>query len=282
MIYGSRANQENQYSGERIVRIEGKIVLVTGASSGIGEATAKAMASAGAREVLLLARREKELRRVAGEIEARGGKARVYPVDLSKPEAVSAVAAQILKDTGAPDIMINNAGIGMWKFLDEQTPQDIYAEMALPYFAAAWLINAFLPAMRERNSGFILNVGTAGSRLVWPGATSYIAARWALRGLTEALRVDLRGTKIRLCHYESAVVNTPAWALYPHARSRVPKISKIIPDMSTDDAANVIVAAVKGDKKSTVAPFMLKVIYFFHAIWPWSVRMSLALTGARR
>ena len=92
--------------------ITGKIALVTGASSGMGAAIAKSLAHAGA-QVMLLARREEQLKSVAAEIQAAGGKARVYPVDLANSQAVASVAQQITREEGTPDIIVNNAGAGL-------------------------------------------------------------------------------------------------------------------------------------------------------------------------
>src|SRR6516165_2232619 len=182
------------------MEIKDKTVLVTGASSGMGAAIAKEMALAGAGELLLLARNENELKKVAAEIASLGGKARIYPVDLSNPDQVTAIAQRIEREANVPDIIVNNAGSGQWKFLEDTSPKEIQDMMAVPYFAAAWLTRAFLPAMRARNSGQV------GSRFVWPGATAYIAARWAMRGLTQALRADLHGYRIGVTLYESGQV----------------------------------------------------------------------------
>lgn len=264
------------------MEITGKTVLITGASSGIGAATARSLADAGAAQVLLIARSVERLNAVAAEIEAKGVKTRVYAVDLSKAEAASGVAATILAEVGAPDLLVNCAGIGLWKFLEDATAQEIYDETATPYLAAAWLISAFLPAMRQRNSGFVVNVSSAGSRLVWPGATAYIGARWAMRGLTEALRCDLRGTQVKVTLYESGVVKTPAWDLAPGSRDNVPKIGAIIPELSCEQAAAIIVAGVRADSRLNVAPLMLKLIYMCNAVAPWAVRASMNLTGVRK
>jgi len=113
------------------MEINGKTVLVTGASSGMGAAIAKEMALAGASELLLLARNENDLKKVAAEIVSLGGKARVYPVDLSNPDQVTAIAQRIEREGGIPDIIVNNAGGGQWKFLDDTSPKEIQHMMAV-------------------------------------------------------------------------------------------------------------------------------------------------------
>jgi NAD(P)-dependent dehydrogenase (short-subunit alcohol dehydrogenase family) len=107
----------------------GKTALITGASSGIGAATARALADAGAR-VLLVARRAADLEKVAGSISS--GAATTYPVDLSSASAVTQLAERISSAVGTPDIIVNNAGAGQWKFVDETTPEEAVQMMAVP------------------------------------------------------------------------------------------------------------------------------------------------------
>jgi short-subunit dehydrogenase len=264
------------------MEIQGKTVLVTGASSGIGAEIAKAMARAGASQVLLLARHEDALNEVAAEIATSGGNAKVYLVDLSDQGQTCAVAERIEREAGVPDVLVNNAGTGQWKFLDDTSPSEIQQMMAVPYFAAAWLICSFLPAMRQRDSGHIINISSVASRFVWPGATAYIAARWAVRGLTEALRADLHGSHIGVSLYESGVIDSPYWRHNPASRERVPQIAKLIPVLKPDEVAQAIVAGVRGNKRLIVIPFMMKVIYVQHALFPWLVQWLMTVTGYRR
>ncbi len=111
--------------------LNGKTMLITGASSGIGAATARAAAREGAR-VILLARTQAKLEQVAGEIRRDGGRAAVFPVDLTDTQAVAAVAAQVTAELGTPDVIFNNAGTGRWLFAEETSPQDAVAMMAAP------------------------------------------------------------------------------------------------------------------------------------------------------
>jgi uncharacterized protein len=263
------------------MEIKGKTVLVTGASSGVGAAIAKEMAVAGASELLLLARNENELKNVAAAIASLGGKARIYPVDLSNPDQVTAIAQRIEREVAVPDIIVNNAGSGQWKFLDETSPKEIQDMMAVPYFAAAWLTRAFLPAMRARNSGHIVNISSVGSRFVWPGATAYIAARWAIRGLTQALRADLHDYHIGVTLYESAAIESPYWVHNPGSRERIPKIAIIIPALKPEEVGKAVVAGVRANRRFIVIPFMMKLIYVGHALFPWLVQWLMTSTGYR-
>jgi short-subunit dehydrogenase len=257
----------------------GKTALVTGASSGIGAATARALAQAGAR-VLLVARREGELERVASSIGP--GSATAYPVDLSSASAVAQMAQRVTADVGTPDIIVNNAGAGQWKFVDETDPQEAVQMMAVPYFAAFYVTHAFLPGMLRRNSGHIVNVSSVGSRFVWPGATAYIAARWAVRGFTEALRADLAGTKVKVTLFESGVVQSPYWEHNPGSRERVPKMGRLVPELTSDAAAKAIVRGIEREQKLVVVPFMMKLTYWQHAVFPGVVQWLMTRTGYTR
>lgn len=134
------------------MKIAGQLVLVTGASSGIGAATAKAMARKGGR-LLLMARTRPALEQVAAEIRTSGGSAWIYPTDLSDALAVSETARIMLREVGVPDILINNAGAGRWLWMDETNSAEAVEMMTSPYFGAFNITRAVLPEMLRRGSG---------------------------------------------------------------------------------------------------------------------------------
>ena len=257
---------------------QGKTALVTGASGGIGAATAQELAKAGAR-VILVARREEQLRRVAASI---GSAASVYPTDVSDEKAVAALGERVTSELGTPDIIVNNAGAGSWKFVEETTPQEAVQSMAVPYFATFYVTHAFLPGMLQRNSGHIVNVSSVGSRFVWPGATAYLAARWAVRGFTEALRSDLARTRIRVTLYESGVVRSEYWDHNPGSRERVPKMGNLVPTITSEAAARAIVKGIQREQKLVVVPFMMKLTYWQHAVFPGVVQSLMTRTGYKK
>ena len=261
------------------MELRGKKALVTGASSGIGAATARALAAAGAR-VLLLARRQPELERVAATLGDRA--AAVHAVDLTDADAVARVASRITADFGTPDIVVNNAGAGQWKFVDETTPAEAVQMMAVPYFAAFFVTRAFLPGMLARGSGHIVNVSSVASRFVWPGAAAYTAARWAVRGFSEALRADLAGTGIGITLVETGAVASSYWDNNPGSRERLPGVSRLIPTLSPDEAAHAIVRGIERNRRLVVAPALMRVIYLQHAVFPGLVQWLMIRTGYRR
>ena len=264
-----------------MTQIDGSLALVTGASSGIGAATAKALAIQGA-HVLLLARRESALQDVAAHINAKGGKATAYVVDVTDAGAVVKTAQEITDQHGTPDILINNAGFGKWRFVEEITPGEATDMMACPYFAAFNVTHAFLPAMMERGSGKIVCVNSPLGRFIWPGTTAYTAARWALRGFTYALRADLAGSGVSATHYVAGKVDSPYWQTNTASEERFPLIARLIPTITPDAAARGLLRAVRGDAREVVTPFLIKTVFWQHALVPYVVDWLMRVTGYRR
>lgn len=263
------------------MNINGRIVVVTGASSGIGAATARAAGRERAR-LVLLARNQAKLEEVAEDIRRNGGAAHPYAVDLTVAESVAEVAKRIIAEVGTPDIIFNNAGVGKWLSVEETEPDEAVKMMASPYFAAFFVTRAFLPDMLKRNSGYIVNMTSAASRLVWPGATAYIAARWAMQGFTEGLRADLTGTGIRVMLASFAKVASSYWENNPGSEERLPKAQSMIRVLTPEEVAQAIIGGIKQDKKEVVAPFMLRFVYALNYLFPGTTRRMMTAGGNPR
>ncbi|WP_395692988.1 SDR family NAD(P)-dependent oxidoreductase [Nocardioides sp.] len=165
----------------RRLSLEGRTVLVTGASSGIGEATARAVAGRGA-TVLLVARRADELERVRSEVVAAGGHAAAYPCDLTDLDAIDALVTQVLAEHGAVDVLVNNAGRSIRRSLALSYDRfhDVERSMAINFFAPVRLTLGLLPAMRAQRLGHVVNVVTWGVQMKAPKFSAYIASKTAL------------------------------------------------------------------------------------------------------
>ncbi|MET0839591.1 MAG: SDR family NAD(P)-dependent oxidoreductase [Marmoricola sp.] len=159
----------------------GRTVLVTGASSGVGEASAKAVAACGA-TVLCVARRPGELDRVVGEIESAGGSSYGYVCDLTDPTATDTLVERVLAEHGAVDMLVNNAGRSIRRSLEFSYDRmhDFERTMAINYFGPVRLVLGLLPAMREQRFGHVVNIVTWGVQLKAPKFTAYIASKTAL------------------------------------------------------------------------------------------------------
>ncbi len=264
------------------MNIAGTLCVISGASSGIGKACAFELSKRGAR-VVLVARREPELKQIAAQIRGAGGQAWAFPADLSKPHEAVRLGEQVLEELGTPDILIHSAGAGEWRFLDETPIEDLQRLMDTPYFAAAYLTRVFLPAMLEQDRGFILSVCSPASRLAWPGATGYVAARWALNGLTEALRADLYHSRIQICAFFPGKISDSEYFIRnTDTENRIPRVGRLVPEITSRQAALGIVRAIELEARAMFIPWQL---HLFDLLARWFPRIAEHLawnSGARR
>jgi len=261
--------------------MKGKLILITGASSGIGAEMARRFARIGDR-VLLLARDEEKLKQVAEEINLQGGQADIFSLDIGDYEAVIEVSGRIKSDIGIPDIIINNAGGGKWRFIEETDYQEVVNMVAAPYLGAFFITKAFMQEMLIRNSGHIVNVTSFAAVVPFSGATGYIAARKAMIGFHEALTADLYRTKLKTSLAYFAKVESSFWEHNPGSEERLPLAQKMIPVIPTEQAAEAIVKGVKKGKRKISAPFMIRVVEFLTYMTPFITRFIMNKTGYRR
>ena len=249
------------------MRIQDRLIVVTGASSGIGAATARAMAHRGGR-VALVARSEGGLRRVAQQIVSQGGRATTYVADLADAAAVARFAAAVAAAEGHPDVLINNAGAGRWLTVEETSAADLQAMTAVPYFAAFNLTRALLPAMRQGGSGHIANVTSVAARMVWPGAAAYSAARCAMLSFSESLRHELVGSGVGVTSAIFGTVDTPYWAHNPGSEERLPRAGRRMRRLTADEVARALADGIERDAAEIVRPGVFRVLFFVNALAP--------------
>jgi short-subunit dehydrogenase len=175
--------------------LSGRVVVVTGASSGIGAATAVACGRAGMR-VVLAARRAERLAAVAADVTAAGGDARVVPADVADEAAVRALIEDAVSVWGRLDVLVNNAGVGILAAVDQTTPAEFDRLLRVNYLAAVHGVLAALPHMRRQGAGHIVNVASVIGKRASPFRAAYVGSKFALVGFSEALRMELRGSGI--------------------------------------------------------------------------------------
>lgn len=170
-------------------KVEGKVVVVTGASSGIGEATARLLAKNGAK-VVLGARRAERLEKIVGEIRSAGGLALAHSVDVTKREEVKALVDTAVAHFGRIDVLINNAGYMPLSPLTADKVEEWERTIDVNVMGVLYGISAALPRFREQGSGHIINVSSVAGHLVFPGAAVYCGSKFAVRAIAEGFRQE--------------------------------------------------------------------------------------------
>lgn len=218
--------------------LAGRTVLITGASSGIGEATAYAVAARDA-HVLLVARRADELDRVRAAIEERGGRATAYVCDLVDPEQVDALVAQVLAEHGAVDALVNNAGRSIRRSVRNSFDRahDFERTMAINYHGPVRLTLGLLPAMVEQRHGHVVNVVTWGVQAKSPKFAAYIASKTALDTFGRIVGRELLLDGVTVTNIRFALVRT--------SMIGPTKLYDKAPAMSPETAAARIVLALE-------------------------------------
>jgi NAD(P)-dependent dehydrogenase (short-subunit alcohol dehydrogenase family) len=259
--------------------VEGKVVLITGASSGIGRAAAVRLGGAGA-TVLLVARGEEDLRDVAAEIEDRGGSAYVHPCDLSEIEEVERLAAVALERHDHVEVLVNSAGRSIRRSVELSYDRfhDFERTMQLNYFGAVRLILALLPTMRERGSGQVINVSTTGVQARPPRFAAYTASKTALDGFSDAVAAEAAAEGVRFTKIEMPLVRTPM--IEPSTG-----LYRSMPSLSAEQAAEWVAKAVvyRPRRIGTLVSDVAGVLNLFApAMIEWMRAVGYRVTGETR
>jgi short-subunit dehydrogenase len=217
--------------------VKDKRVLITGASSGIGLETALKVGEAGG-VVLLVSRTREKLEEVAKQVEEQGGTAHVHPADLSDLEDVDRLAAEVLEQHGGVDVLVNNAGRSIRRSVERSYDRfhDFERTMQLNYFGALKLILAFMPGMRERKSGHIINVSSIGVQTNTPRFSAYVASKSALDAFSRCTAPEVVADNVKFTTVYMPLVRTPMIA--------PTDIYKAFPTLTPDEAALMLCDAM--------------------------------------
>jgi acyl-CoA synthetase (AMP-forming)/AMP-acid ligase II/NAD(P)-dependent dehydrogenase (short-subunit alcohol dehydrogenase family) len=226
--------------------VEGKIALITGASSGVGEASARRLAAAGA-TVLLVARREEVLEEIRSEIAAAGGTAFVHPCDLSDVEQAGALAEEVLARYGHVDIVVSNAGLSIRRWVSESYDRfrDIERTINTNYLGPVRLLLGLLDSMRERGSGHIVAVATVGVAFPPMRWSAYIASKAAFETWLAGVAPEARADGVTTTSIHLQLVRSPMLGPF--------KMWSYLPGMSSDEAAGIVARAIV-QRPRTIAP----------------------------
>jgi hypothetical protein len=253
-------------------KVEGSVALVTGASSGIGEAAARSLAKRGA-HVILTARRADRLESLAAEIRAPGigAEALVIPGDLTEPGGPERIAREAEAWKGRVDVLVNNAGAGRMRFLEQLDPHaDILPVMNLDLTAPILLARALLGRMIERRSGCIINISSTSGLLALPTSSIYCAAKFGLRGFNDALRREVRGLGIDVCLVCPGPVRTE-FGLHSKRVAGATEPSSMRIALPASDVGECIAELVRRPRRCVVIPW-----YFQPAAWMFNLFPGIA------
>ena len=232
---------------ELAARVAGRAVVVTGASSGIGEALANRLANAGAK-VLLVARSAEKLDDLKNRIETRGGVAFAYPGDLSSAEDTQRLIDTILAEQGTVDVLVNNAGMSIRRSVAKsyERVHDFERTLSLNFLGAVRLIMGFLPGMRAQRNGQILNVSTIGVQINVPRYGAYIASKAALDAFSRVMAIEVLKDNVTVTTIYMPLVRTPMMESTTIYRS--------FPMRNADQAADLIVEGIVRRPKRVAIP----------------------------
>ncbi len=241
--YWARNLDEDLYKDRSLnSAVKDKIVLITGASSGIGEATALKVAEAGG-HVILAARTPEKLAEVQAKIKAFGGKSSVYAADVADVEGCDKLVASVLKDHGRVDILVNNAGRSIRRSVNLSYDRfhDYERTMQLNYFGALRLIMNVLPSMAAQKSGQIINISSIGVQVNQPRFSAYVASKAALDAFSRCAQPEYLDRNVKFTAVYMPLVRTPMIAptkMYDH-----------VPTLSPEEAADMVCTAMRTKPK---------------------------------
>jgi short-subunit dehydrogenase len=240
--------------------VAGKVVLVTGASSGIGRAAAVRFAGAGA-TVLLVARSEDALAEVAGEIEAAGGTAYPYRCDLTDFEQVDALVTKVLDRHDHVDVLVNNAGMSIRRKVRHSVDRfhDFERPMQLNYFAAVRLTMGLLPTMVERESGQVVNISSWAAVLRPARFSGYAASKAALEAWSDSVQGEVLDDGVVFTNVHMPLVRTPMIA--------PTTLYRRMPALTVDQAAQVVTEAVVS-RSRRVTPLVAAMVSWAESVSP--------------
>ena len=246
-----------------------KIALITGASSGIGAATARELARHGMR-VVLVARRLARLEELAAEIKAEGGEAHAIAADLSQAEDRERVFTQIVETSGAPDVLVNNAGLGWYGYYADMPWETAQEMLQVNVAAVMHLTRLFLPTMRPLERGHIVNVGSISGGMPNQGIAIYAASKAFLNAFTSSLYRELVGTRLHVSVVRAGPVSSE---FYQTAKTRpggrpVPAERFAV---TSESVAHSIWGLLQRPRKVIYVPGILSISSWLEPLFGWFI-----------
>jgi short-subunit dehydrogenase len=256
------------------MNLRGKSVVITGASSGIGKAAALEMARRGAR-VVLAARRTEQLETVAAACRALGVEATAVATDVTRPED----CRRLIASAGHVDVLVNNAGFGIFDTIAEANDDDLRSMMDTNYFGALHCVRAVLPQMLERRGGTIVNVASIAGIMGYARMGGYSATKFAIIGMTEALRDEVVDRGVRVAMVCPGTTETEFFATAE--RQKMPGASRLLPSVTPERVARAVCDAAEDGRYRRILPYFAHVYMRMKEVSPrfahWMMRKTSVL-----
>jgi short-subunit dehydrogenase len=248
-----------------------KIVLITGASSGIGEASAIQFAKKGS-DIVLVARSMEKLQQVEKKISNFKTKTLVCQCDVSDKSQVKKMAQEVLEKFGRVDVLVNNAGFAIYGSISDLTTEEIESQMKTNYFGMVYCIKNFLPKMLEQKSGHIVNVASVAASFGLPGIASYCASKFAMLGFSEGLQHELKETGVGITVVSPIMVRTN---FFDHSSfEKMPKYSPT--SLSPETVAKTVLKAASSSRLEIIVPSIVRIAVWVKHTFPYLINPILS------
>lgn len=250
------------------INLKGKVVLITGASSGFGEDAARLFATEGA-AVVLAARRIERMQAEVERLQKSGGEAMATPVDVTNKADIANMVKSVLENYGQIDILFNNAGFGRLDWLENLNPgRDIETQIAVNLTGLIEVTHAVLPHMLARNSGHIINMSSVAGWLAAPTYSVYAATKFGVRGFTDALRREVAHRGIHV----SGIYPGPAATEFGEhtGQSNIKKDIKVpgLVTMTSEYVASQVVKVARRPRRALILPWWFGPVIWFDRAFP--------------
>ncbi|CUR50827.1 Short-chain dehydrogenase/reductase SDR [Nitrosotalea devaniterrae] len=244
----------------------GKVVVVTGASSGIGEQSAEEFAKLHA-NVILVSRNEEQLQKVAIKLSKYQTTTFVYACDVSNKEQVDKMGKTIIEKFGTIDVLVNNAGFGIYNTVEKTKIDEMESQISTNFLGMMYCTKTFLPTMLQQRSGHIVNVASVAGSIGIPGMASYCASKFAMLGFSESLFHELKGTGVGITVVSPIMVRTN---FFNHESfGKMPRYSTT--SLNPKTVANAVVKAASSPRLEIVVPQFVRFVVWLKQTFPYLI-----------
>ena len=249
------------------MNFKNKVIVITGASSGIGEATAEQFAKKGA-NLVLVARRKEKLEQVEKNLSKYPIKTLIQVCDVSDKEQVKQMSEKVIETFSKIDVLVNNAGFVIYGKVKELSIEDNESQMKTNYFGTIYCTKSFLPYLLKQSFGHIVNVASVGGSFGVPGIASYCATKFAMLGFSEGLHHELHDTNVGVTVVSPIMVRT---SLFDHPSFKnFTKFATGI-SLSSETVAKAIIIASNSSRLEIVVPSFVRIGIWFKQTFPFLI-----------